>query len=233
MQVAVAGAVEPQAVAELYEELFEGFEGAGGADGEGFDFQFRPGRSHQDKDLEQEQIAICFPGSAARDADFPTAQVILGVLSGGMGARLFTEVREKQGLVYWVGAWNDQSRTGGMLHLGASTTPQNLEKTYTTLLREIDRLSEDLTEEERERAVSGIVTRVQTHGDITRSRAVEMSEDMLFLGRPVPTEEKLARIRAVTTADICDYLRAHPRDRLSVVTLGPGSTSETPEASEP
>jgi predicted Zn-dependent peptidase len=93
MQVAVAGAVDPLAVVELFEELFEGFTGTGETDGGGFGFQFHAGRLHHEKELEQEQIAICFPGSAARDADFPTAQVILGVLSGGMGARLFTEVR--------------------------------------------------------------------------------------------------------------------------------------------
>lgn len=227
MQVAVAGAVQPQEVIALFEEQFAGFNGADEPDTGGFAFQFSPGRSHHEKDLEQEQIAICFPGSAARDADFPTAQVVLGVLSGGMGARLFTEVREKQGLVYWVGAWNDQSRRSGMFHLGASTTPQNLEKTYTTLLREIDRLSEDLTQEELERAVSGIVTRARTQGDITRAKAAELSEDLFYLGRPVPTEEKMAKVRAVTIADVRAYLHAHPRDRLSVVTLGPAPDSGT------
>jgi predicted Zn-dependent peptidase len=222
MQVAVAGAIEAEAVVDLFERHFEGFSGMDEQDDGGFCFRFDPGRSHHEKELEQEQIAVCFPGSAARDADFPTAQVILGVLAGGMGARLFTEVREKQGLVYWVGAWNDQSRLGGMLHLGASTTPQNLEKTYTTLLREIDRLSEDLTDEELQRAISGIVTRAQTRGDITRARANELSEDLFYQGRPIPTEEKMARIRAVTAKDVSDYLAAHPRDRLSVLTLGPG-----------
>lgn len=223
MLVAVAGSVEADAVADLLEKHFEGFAPPPEAKAEttGFPLRFRPGRAHHEKDLEQEQIAICFPGSAARDADFPASQVIVGVLSGGMGARLFTEVREKQGLVYWVGAWSDQSRLGGMFHLGASTTPQNLDKTYTTLLREIDRLSEDLTEAEVERAVTGIVARTQTRGDITRARAAEMVEDLFYRGRPVPTEEKLARVKAVTVRDVCDYLAAHPREQLSVVTVGP------------
>ena len=226
MQGAVAGAVEPAAVADLFEREFEGFR-RGEPDLDGLGFQFNAARSHHEKDLEQEQIAICFPGPAAQDEDFPTAQVIVGLLAGGMGARLFTEVREKQGLVYWVGAWSDQSRRSGMFHLGASTTPQNLEKTYTTLLREIDRLSEDLTTEEVERAIAGIVIRNQTRGDITRARAVELTEDLFYHGRPIPTEEKMARVQAVTIQRICDYLAGHPRDRLSVVTLGP-----TPEKSD-
>ena len=220
MQAAVAGPVDPCAVADLFEREFEGFR-QGESDNGGLAFQFTPGRSHYEKELEQEQIGICFPGPASKDEEFPTAQVVLGILAGGMGSRLFTEVREKQGLVYWVGAWNDQSRLGGMIHLGASTTPQNLEKTYTTLLREIDRLSEDLTPEEVERAISGIVIRAQTRGDITRSRASELSEDLFYRGRPIPTEEKIACVRAVTIRRIRDFLAAHPRDRLSVVTVGP------------
>jgi hypothetical protein len=36
-------------------------------------------------------------------------------------------------------------------------------------------------------------------------------------------EEKLERVRAVTVEDVRRYLRVHPRDRLSVVTLGPRS----------
>lgn len=220
MLVAVAGAVEPEAVADLFERYFEGFTG----DGEhppGFPLEFHPGRSHREKDLEQEQIAICFPGSAVADEDYPTGQVVIGVLAGGMGARLFTEVREKQGLVYWVGAWSDQSRFGGMFHLGASTTPANLEKTYATLLREIDRIGEDVTEAEVERAVNGIVTRSYTRGDITRARAGELVEDLFHRGRPIPAEEKIARYRAVTVRDVRAYLEKHPREHLSVVTVGP------------
>jgi len=229
MQVSVAGAVEASAVADLLEKEFAGFEpGPGSPDGAAdhqvrpaFDIRFSAARTHYPKDLEQEQIAICFPGAQAGDADFYVETVVIGVLAGGMSARLFTEVREKQGLVYWVGAWSDHPRTGGMIHLGASATPQNVERTYTTLLREIGRLADDLTAAELERAIAGLTTRLVTQGDITRARAAELADDLFYHGRPIPTEEKLARIRAVTLDDVRDYLAAHPRDRLSVVTLGP------------
>lgn len=223
MLVSVAGAVEPQCVAELLEKAFCGFAPArpDGELPEGFALQFSSGRTHHEKEVEQEQIAICFPGPAVQDPDFYVGQVVLGVLAGGMSGRLFTEVREKQGLVYWVGAWSDQPRRAGMFHLGASTTPQNLEKTHATLLREIDRLSEDLTPEEVERATSGITTRMLTRGDITRARAGEMAEDLFYHGRPVPPEEKLQKLSAVTVEDVRRFLAEHPRDRLSVLTLGP------------
>ncbi len=228
MQVAVAGPVDPESTADLFERHFEGFgepdsraSAKGEVDRPSFALEFSAGRSHYPKELEQEHVAICFPGAGVTDAAFPVETVLVAVLSGGMSGRLFAEVREKQGLVYWVGAWADHPRRGGMVHLGASTTPQRVDKTYATLLREIDRVGEDLTEDEVQRAIVGIVARTQTRGDITRAKASEVSDDLFYHGRPIPTEEKLDRIRAVTVDDIRNYLDEHPRDSLSVVTLGP------------
>ncbi|UCD28902.1 MAG: insulinase family protein, partial [Planctomycetota bacterium] len=226
MQVSIAGAVDPAMVADWLEGEFDGFnDGSTGASAvserPSFTLNFSPTHSHFPKELEQEQIAICFPGVGVVDDDHSVQRIIIGVLSGGMGARLFTEVREKQGLVYWVGAWRDQPRKGGMIHLGASTTPQNIDKTYTSLLREIDRLSEDVSENEIERAVAGIVTRVLTRGDVTRAKAAELANDLFYYGHPVSREEELEKVRSVRVSDVRQFLDNHPRDKLSVVALGP------------
>jgi len=238
MQVAVAGAVDPNETADLFDRAFAGFEnqvppepdanpGAGaGVQRPGWPLQFTPMQRHYHKDLEQEQIAICFPGAKVTDRDYPVERVLIGILAGGMSGRLVTEVREKQGLVYWVGAWGDHPRQGGMLHVGASTTPQRVDQTYATLLREINRLADDLTDEELQRAITGIVAQTQTRGDVTRARATRLADDLFYYGRPISLEEKLAQVRAVTVDDIRRYLEAHPRDRLGVVTLGPKELGE-------
>jgi predicted Zn-dependent peptidase len=108
-----------------------------------------------------------------------------------------------------------------MIHLGASTTPQRVGQTYATLLRETNRVAQDLTDDEVQRAINGLVAQAQTRGDVSRARANRIADDLFYYGRPIPIEEKLARIQAVTVKDIKHYLEAHPRDRLSVVTLGP------------
>jgi predicted Zn-dependent peptidase len=220
MMIAVAGAVDTSAVVESVERQFDGF-GSGPAIRPQFALRFEAGRSHHTKELEQEQIAICFPGSAVVDPDFPVERVALGVLSGGMSGRLFTEVREKQGLVYWVGAWSDQPRKAGMVHVGASSTPQNVGRTYETLIRELDRLAEDVTQAEVDRAITGIVTRTKTQGEVTAAKSDELVNDLFYYGMPVPTQVKMAQVAAVTTADVKRYLHDHRRDRLSVVTVGP------------
>ena len=221
MMAAVAGPVEPQRVLDLFEKHFGGF---GSPKREGrthYPVEFSPGRVHWHKELEQNHIGVCWPGVDVAHEHHPIQQAVIGILSGGMSGRLFTEVREKRGLVYWVSAWQETPRGAGMVFLGASTTPERCAKTYSTLLHEVDRLAEDITQDELDRAVTGIVANQETRGDATRSRCAELASDLFFFGRPVPIEEKVAKIQAVTIEDIRRYLTLHPRDRLCVVTLGP------------
>jgi predicted Zn-dependent peptidase len=218
---AVAGAIEPHRVADILQRQFTGFGSSERLGREPYTLSFSPGTEHHPKELEQEQIGICWPGVGVTHDDFPTQQVMLGILSGGMSARLFTEVREKQGLVYWVNAWQEAPRGAGMIFLGASTTPDRCDRTFETLLSEVDRLAETIESEELERAVTGILAQLETRGDTTRSRCTELLNDLFFFGRPIPEEEKIAKVKAVTIDAIRGYLKTYPRDRLCVVTLGP------------
>lgn len=232
MQISIAGGVDPEGVADVVTRAFEGFgtdlrgDGANGIvpanlDRPALPLHVRSGQHHFDKPTEQEQIAFCFPGLSARDPDAIVEQVLVGALSGGMSSRLWTSVREKQGLVYWVGAWLDRPRDGGAVHIGASTTPENVEVTCATLVRELETLRDTLTENEIERAKTGILASVQTRGDLTRSRASRIANDLFFHGKPIALEEKLARVRAVTLDDVRQYLERSRRDDRCLVTLGP------------
>jgi predicted Zn-dependent peptidase len=137
-----------------------------------------------------------------------------------MSGRLFTEVREKQGLVYWVGAWSEQPRGHGFIHLGASTTPTRCEQTYRTLLRELERVGEDLTEAEVVRARDGLVAQWETEDDLTRARASSLSDDLFHFGAPIGRAAKLARVRAVTLNGVRAYAQGLRRDERCVATLG-------------
>lgn len=223
MQVVAAGPIDVDDLATQVDTAFAGLgtaERAGRADAA---FDFVPARAHRDKALEQQWIGITLPGLPKSDPDFPVEQVLLGVLSGGMGGRLFTEVREKQGLVYWVGAWHEQPRGKGVIHMGASSTPANSQKTQDTLLRELARLGKDLTAAEVERARDGLIAQYETEDDLTRARAGSLSDDLFHFGRPIGRQAKLDALRGVTLERVTDYARRLPLDRLCVGTLGPQS----------
>jgi predicted Zn-dependent peptidase len=220
IQAAAAGPIDPDLLARQIDAVFAGLASARREGRQPAAFDFQPGRQHLQKELEQEYVAITLPGLAKTDPQFPVEQVLLRVLAGGMSGRLFTEVREKLGLVYWVGAWHEQLRGKGVIHLGASTTPERSHQTYDKLLEELGRLGEDLTEAEVERARTGLISHFETENDLTRSRAAGLSDDLFHFARPIGLAAKLEALRAVTRGDVLSYARRLPRDQLCIATLG-------------
>ncbi len=221
LQVVAAGPIDAGALAQRVDRRFAGLGDPRRAGREPAAVLFSPGRHHRNKDLQQQYIGMSLRGAAKDDANFAIEQVALGVLSGGMSGRLFTEVREKQGLVYWVGAWSEQPRGVGFVHLGASTTPERCEKTYATLLRELERLGEDLSEDEVRRARDQLIAHMETEDDLTGARAAGLSDDLFHFGRPVGVQSRIDAIQAVTREAVESYARVMPRDALCVATVGP------------
>lgn len=221
LQVSAAGPVKPHKLARQIERCFAGFGPDVLSGRAAAEFEMRAAREHRHKELEQQYIAITFPGVPRGAEDFPVEQVLLGVLAGGMSGRLFTEVREKQGLVYWVGAWHEQPRGKGVLHLGASTTPERCHRTYETLLGELRRLGEDLTAAETDRARDSLIAQFETEDDLTRARAAGLSDDLFHFGRPIGRARKLSALREVTVERVRAYARRLPLGQMCVGTLGP------------
>ncbi|MCK4340329.1 MAG: insulinase family protein [Phycisphaerae bacterium] len=221
LQVVAAGPVDAAKLARRIEHCFAGLGSPERGGRESADFEFKPAREHRHKELEQQYIGITLPGLPRDHDDFPVEQVLIGVLAGGMSGRLFTEVREKQGLVYWVGAWHEQPRGKGVFHLGASTTPERCDRTYQTLLRELQRVGEDLTAAETTRARDSLIAQYETEDDLTRARAGRLSDDLFHFGRPLGLSPKLDALRAVTPDRVAAYARRLPADQLCVATLGP------------
>ncbi|MCK6457858.1 MAG: insulinase family protein [Phycisphaerae bacterium] len=222
LQVAAAGRVDAERLADSLEKHFSDWNPSV-VRATSPAVEFSAGRWHAHKELEQQYIAICWPGVPMSDAAHPVERVMLTILGDGMSSRLFAEVRERQGLVYWVGAWHEHPRTAGMIHLGASSTPARCEQTYVTLLREVDRLADDISADELARAKTQIIARTETHGDLTRARVSELASDLFYYGRPIPMAVKNAQVQAVSVEEIRGYLSEHPRDRRCVVTLGPAA----------
>lgn len=221
LQVALAGPLAGVDVEGRLEAGFAGFGSATQDQRDAADFVYRPGRSHRQKDLKQEHVAVSLPGASRDSADDPIERVLLAILSGGMSGRLFSEVREKQGLAYSVGAWHEQPRGRGLLHMAASTTPERVQQTYETLLRELARIGEDLTAEETNRARNQLLAHARTEDDLTRARAMTISDDLFHHGRPIGSAERVAKIAAVRVADVSAYVARMPRDELCVTTVGP------------
>jgi predicted Zn-dependent peptidase len=169
----------------------------------------------------QVQIGLIYPDVSPGHPEFYTARLAAQVLSGGMGARLFVEVREKRGLVYSVYASPNGVKGYSYLSAYAGTTPERAEETLRVLRSEIERLVQGVSAEELERAKVGLRTLLVMQEESARSRVASMARDLYLLGRVRSLEEIEAEIAAVDLRRINRYLAENPYRDPWTALLGP------------
>ncbi|WP_135255611.1 M16 family metallopeptidase [Thermus caldilimi] len=158
----------------------------------------------------QVQIGLAYPDVGPEDPRFYAARLALEVLSGGMSSRLFTEVREKRGLVYAVSAFPAGVKGQGLLMAYGGTTKERARETLRVMLAEMERLAEGVTEEELSRAKVGLKTALVMADESIRSRAGSMARDLHMLGRIRPLSEIEGAIENTGLEAVNAFLRAHP-----------------------
>ena len=155
--------------------------------------------------------------------DYYAAQGAVQVLSGGMGSRLFTEVREKRNLCYAVWASYQTFKDRACVLAYAGTTNERAQETLDVTLGELRRLGEGIGDDELDRCKAGAKSSLIMQQESTRSRAGSLARDWYHLGRVRPLAEVRREIDGLTTTRVLDYVCTHPADDVTILTLGPKS----------
>jgi predicted Zn-dependent peptidase len=222
-----AGGILAVAGMFAWEDLVKGVEEAFG----GWQAQAMPaletkpaprGTVHITQETNQSQIGLAWDTVADAEPESILMQTALNVLSGGMGARLFTEIREKQGLCYSVHAGYSSLKKQGAVFGYAGTSPDRAQRTLDSYIAELKRFEKGITAEELERSRIGMKSRVIMQGESSGARAGALAYDFYHRGRTRTLEELREQIEGVTLARVNDFLAGHPVWELTVVTLGPG-----------
>jgi predicted Zn-dependent peptidase len=217
--LSVAGNIEWESLRVQVGRLFGDWEGAaepvlkiGRANG-------KPG--HLTKDTTQTQIGIAYASVPIGDPEYYAALGAVNVLSGGMSARLFTEVREKRGLCYAVSANYQTFKDRASVICYAGTTNERAQETLDVTLAELRRLQDGIEQEEVERVQAGLKSSLIMQEESTSSRAGTLASDWYYLGRVRPFDELQSAIQSLTPESIVRHLRHHPPGDFTIVTLGP------------
>ncbi len=175
---------------------------------------------HLPHDSHQTQIGIAFDGVPYRHPDYFRAWGAVGVLSGGMSARLFTEVRERRGLCYSVYASLHSLWHRGAVFCYAGTSADRAQETLDVTLGELRRLAQGIEESELDRLKARIKSALVMQQESSSARSGALARDWYHLGRARSLDELGALIDALTSRDINTYLAEHPPADFTVVTLG-------------
>jgi len=178
-------------------------------------------RAHLPKETQQTQIAIAYPSVPIGHPDYYAALGAVNVLSGGMSARLFTEVREKRGLCYAVWATYTTFKDRASVLCYAGTTNERAQETLDVTLGELQRLQDGISADEVERVQAGLKSSLIMQEESTSARAGTLASDWYYLGRVRSPEEIQEAVNALTPRKITHHVRRFPPSDFTVVTLGP------------
>ena len=229
MIVAAAGAIEHAAVVAEVEQRFASF--AGPAAPAPQPAHFRGGTRVETRDLEQVHIALALQGVPVRDEQLYSLQVFTSVLGGGMSSRLFQEVRENRGLCYTINAFHMPYSDTGLFALYAGTDEADAPELMRVVIGEIGNATETLNDTEIARAKAQLKAGLLMALESSEARIGQLGRQMLAYGRPIPLDEIVAKVDAVTV----DSARAAGRMLIrrsppAIAALGPGSGLESTAA---
>ncbi len=177
--------------------------------------------THLHNDGAQVHIGLMTETVRPTDKDYYNARAAVSVLSGGMSARLFTEVREKRGLCYAVAARYHCLKEAAGIICYAGTTPEKAQETLDVIMAEFNRLSEGISEEEIQRAKVGLKSALILQSESSSSRASSIGDDYYILGKVRSLDEIKRKIDATSVDSVLKFLRDNKFKDFTVVTIGP------------
>ena len=179
-------------------------------------FRFYP------KDTEQFHICFGAPGIIREDDRRYALAVLDSIFGGSTSSRLFREVREKRGLAYAVGSYNEQYTDTGLVATYVGTRADNVEEACSVIGAELARLrSEPVSAEELARGKESVKGRLVLSSESTAARMTRISRATLF-GLPIDSlDEMLAKVDAVSVDDLTALAaELYGAERLSAACIG-------------
>ncbi|MGI6401140.1 MAG: M16 family metallopeptidase [Thermoguttaceae bacterium] len=177
---------------------------------------------HINEDVAQTHICLGHRSIPRGHPDFWRMEAGMEVLGGSMSSRLVTEVREKRGLCYAIGASHYSYGSHGVATYYCGTTFKKAQQSLDVIIDEIDKLSEiPITSSELERMKVRRKSAIVMERESALCRVYSMWEDWLSYKRIYSLEETLEIFDKMTCAEIEGFYAARPRCKFRLATIGP------------
>jgi predicted Zn-dependent peptidase len=185
------------------------------------DATYKGGEFREERDLDQVHVLLGFPSVGYSDSDYYATVLMSTLLGGGMSSRLFQEIREKRGLVYSIYSFASPFKDGGLFGIYAGTGESEAAELMPVVLAELGKVQDHVNEPEIARARAQVKANLLMSQESTGSRCEQLARQIQTFDRVISTEEVLAKINAVTEADIRRVAGRHFRAAPTLTTVGP------------
>lgn len=180
------------------------------------------GHFYEKRPLEQVHLLIGFESCSYSDPDNYPLAVFANLLGGGMSSRLFQEVREKRGLVYTISAFNSPFRETGVFSIYAGTGEEKVKELLPTIKGVLEEFPKTLQTAEILRSKAQLKASLLMSLEKTSARCEKLAQHMMIYGRPIPYQEIIDKVDAVTQEQIVSIATRLIDKKPTFAALGPG-----------
>jgi predicted Zn-dependent peptidase len=192
------------------------------------DRQSRPRINIEYKDTKQAHLALGFKGFAYGDSRNAAQSVLASILGGGMSSRLFTEVREKRGLGYYVRSSPGNYQDTGSFTVSAGVQVDKITDALQVILDELKKIKDiSVGEKEIQKAKEYIKGKAILALEDNQVRLDWFLERAAFYKKIEAPEEVFKRIDAVTSSDVKKAARdLFQNKKMTLAVIGPYKSSK-------
>ena len=222
--IAVAGNIKPGEVKEKIDKYFENIRQAEKVTKLAVkEEQSSPKVLLHYKKTDQSHFVLGFRGYDMFNEKRYAAGVLATVLGGGMSSRLFTEIRDKRGLAYYVGADSDNYTDTGIFAMSAGVNNDKADDAIKVMLEEADKIkNKGITPRELQQAKDQAEGVLAIALENSRAVANAYAGPILFYDKVLTPEEELDKIKKVTLDDILRVANeVFTGEKLNLALIGP------------
>lgn len=182
------------------------------------------------KDTAQVHFMVASRGFAYEHPDEPAARVVAAILGRGSSSRLFTNVREEQGLAYTVFSEVNSFVDTGLFEAYAGVNLDKTDQALDAVLHELERIRlEPVSDSELKKAQQQITAGLEMSLENNASIADRIGLQLVLLGRVKPIDEIIAGIEAVTVQDVqrvAGVMLAPEQLRFAIIAPNPDAAAD-------
>jgi predicted Zn-dependent peptidase len=177
--------------------------------------QVKPALIIKQKTTEQVHIGIGFRTVSIDNEEKHALSVLAAILGGGMSSRLFSEVREKRGLAYYVRTSSEHYKDGGNMVSTAGIDPKRLDEGISVIIEEYAKISSSksqITKQELEKAKEFLKGHFVLELEDSRSVAAFYAGAELLEKRIEDPDEIISKLEKVTLDEVEEVAKKYLRE---------------------
>ncbi|RCX20625.1 putative Zn-dependent peptidase [Fontibacillus phaseoli] len=187
-----------------------------------------PGIVAREREANQAYLTLGIPGVPYDDDDFFPLAVLVQIIGGGDGSRLYEEIRQRRGLVYQIRSSLTSFRDAGLMTIQLGSRKESALEALEQIILELRRLERDgVTESEVQSAKGQLIKQMVMRSESTVARMNTLLTSGWYPKYPRTLDAMRRSIEEVSAAAVSEAIFRHPlTGSLGIASIGPLAASD-------